>query len=107
MIDTRRPALTEDQMREVIREIKRHGGQISIQESGLSKVQTWVNLAIGSAVITVCGWVIVSVNELKVAVTVSARENIYLKEQLQDLRDDFRDHMKNVVRLPADQQEKR
>lgn len=107
MSETRPPELSPADHRAIARELRHQGGSVTIKDDGLSKVQTWVNLSIGSAILTGMAWVIISVNELKVAVTVSARENSYLKEQLQDLRSDFRDHVKGTVRTPPDIQEKR
>lgn len=108
MNDTR-PATTfsQEQLRELAREVRRQGGSISIREDGLSKVQSWLNLTIGSIAIVVGGWAVKSINDLTVQMGRVATQYEYLRDDVRDLKTEFRSHVNETVRVPPDLREKR
>ncbi len=107
MTDTRRTSLTEEDRRLIVRDLRQQGGQIHIREEGLAKVQSWLNLTIGSIAILVGGWAVKSINDLNVTMSRVATQYEYLTNDVRELKTQFREHVNETVRVPPDVRERR
>lgn len=103
MNQTRPTSLTEDDRRQLDRlHSLLRGANVTVMDDRVTKVQTWLLPTIGSTLILVGGWGIVSINKLNETMMQVLTENRYRDDKVQALENRFERHLNDVVKTIPD-----
>jgi len=90
--DTRTPAITADQISQLVAAINRSGANVNVTDSRLTSLQNWILAGVGAGLISAGVWVGDKISELSLAVA-------QLQTQ-QRVVDDHEDRLRQLERRP-------